>query len=182
MARVPYADEEDVPEEYRDLLESSLQGKPLHVYQALGNNPEVLAGLREFFGALWSHTGLSARERELVILAVTSEIDNDYEWHQHVRIGRGEGIDDGVAAGIAAGDFGALDEREATLVRYARAVVRSEVDDDLHDAVAAEYDDETVVGIAALAEAYEALGGIIDALDVELEDGEEFFGWDPRGE
>ena len=52
MARVPYVDASDVPDEYEDLLESSLQGKPLHVYQSIGNNPEVPAGLRSFLSSL----------------------------------------------------------------------------------------------------------------------------------
>lgn len=180
MARVPYAESEDIPEEHRDLLVSSLQGKPLHVYRAIGNNPAVLAGLRGFLGSLWSDSGLSDRERELVILAVTSEIGNEYEWHQHVTIGRGVGIDDETIAAISSGEFDALDEAEATLLRYALAVVRGEVGDRDHDAITGHYDDSAVVGIAALAEGYAALGGIIDALGVELE--EEFVGWDPTGE
>lgn len=177
MARVPYVESEDVPEEHRDLLVSSLQDRPLHVYQALGNNPEVLAGMRGFFGSLWSDSGLSDRRRELVVLAVTREIDNAYEWHQHVRIARGEGVTDETIAAISAGEFDALEPEEATLLRYALAVVRGEVDDRTHDAIAELYDDSAVVGIAALAEGYAALGGVIDALGVELE--EEFVGWDP---
>lgn len=177
MARVPYVESEDVPEEHRDLLVSSLQNRPLHVYQALGNNPAVLAGMRGFLGSLWSDSGLSDRRRELVVLAVTREIDNAYEWHQHVRIARGEGVADETIGAISAGEFDALEAEEATLLRYALAVVRGEVDDRVHDAVADLYDDSAVVGIAALAEGYAALGGVIDALGVELEEG--FVGWDP---
>lgn len=177
MARVPYVESEDVPEEHRDLLVSSLQDRPLHVYQALGNNPEVLAGMRGFFGSLWSDSGLSDRRRELVVLGVTREIDNAYEWHQHVNIARAEGIEDETIATISAGEFDALDEEEAILLRYALAVVRGEVDDRAHDAVSELYDDSAVVGIAALAEGYAALGGVIDALGVDLEG--EFVGWDP---
>jgi 4-carboxymuconolactone decarboxylase len=180
MARVPYVESEEVPEEHRDLLVSSLQGKPLHVYQALGNNPEVLAGLRGFFSSLWSDSGLTDRRRELVILATTHEIGNKYEWHQHVNIGRNEGITDETIAAISEGEFDALDEEEATLLRYALSVVRGEVSDQDHDAISEYYDDSAVVGIAALTEGYAALGGIIDALGVELE--EEFVGWDPRAE
>ena len=79
MARVPYVDASDVPDEYEDLLESSLQGKPLHVYQSIGNNPAVLAGFRSFLGSLWTDSGLTDRERELVILAVARETGNRYE-------------------------------------------------------------------------------------------------------
>lgn len=177
MARVPYVESEDVPEEHRDLLVSSLQDRPLHVYRAIGNNPAVLAGLRGFFSSLWNDSGLDDRRRELVVLAVTQEIGNEYEWHQHVNIARDVGIDDEAIAAVSKGEFDAFDEREATLLRYALAVVRGEVDDRTHEATGDYYDESAVVGIAALAEGYAALGGIIDALGVELE--EEFVGWEP---
>ncbi|ELZ35890.1 carboxymuconolactone decarboxylase family protein [Halorubrum sp. E3] len=180
MARVPYAEATDVPDEYEDLLESSLQGKPLHVYQSIGNNPEVLAGLRSFLGSLWTDSGLTDRERELVILAVTSETGNRYEWHQHVNIARGVGIDDDEIAALGSGNRSPFGDEETTLIEYALAVVRGEVDAIAHDEVAALYDDETVVGIAAAARGYDALGGMIDAFDLELEPGTEFHGWDPR--
>ncbi|RLM67817.1 carboxymuconolactone decarboxylase family protein [Halorubrum sp. Atlit-26R] len=180
MARVPYAEAADVPDEYEDLLESSLQGKPLHVYRSVGNNPEVLAGLRSFLGSLWTDSGLTERERELVILAVASEVGNRYEWHQHVNIARGVGIGDDEIAALGAGETGPLGEEETTLVEYALAVVRGEVDAVAHDEIAALYDDGTIVGIAAAAEGYDALGGMIDAFDLDLEPGTEFHGWDPR--
>jgi alkylhydroperoxidase family enzyme len=181
MARVPYVDSEDVPPEHRDLLVSSLQDRPLHVYRALGNNPAVLAGLRSFFAALWSDTGLRERERELVILAAARERENAYEWHQHVRIAGSAGVNEAEMRAIADGDLGDFDDREAALIGYARAVVRDAVTDERHAAVAAEYDDATVVGIAALAGGYAMLGGLIDAFDLELEEGESFFGWRPGG-
>jgi len=180
MARVPYVDASDVPDEYEDLLESSLQGKPLHVYQSIGNNPEVLAGLRSFLGSLWTDSGLTDRERELVILTVASETGNRYEWHQHVNIARGVGIDDDEIAALGAGDLAPFEDGETTLIEYALAVVRGEVDAIAHDEIAALYDDETIVGVAAAAEGYDALGGVIDALDLELESESEFHGWDPR--
>ncbi|MFO8114930.1 MAG: carboxymuconolactone decarboxylase family protein [Halorubrum sp.] len=180
MARVPYVDASDVPEEYEELLESSLQGKPLHVYRSLGNNPAVLAGLRSFLGSLWTDSGLSDRDRELVILAAARETRNRYEWHQHATIARGVGIDEDVIAGIGTGDLAPLDADETTLVEYALAVVRREVDAVIHEEIAGRYDDGTIVGIAALAQGYAGLGGMIEAFDLELESGSQFHGWDPR--
>jgi alkylhydroperoxidase family enzyme len=150
------------------------------VYQSIGNNPEVLAGLRSFLGSLWTDSGLTDRERELVILAVTSEIRNRYEWHQHVNIARGVGIDDDEIAALGRADLAPFGDEETTLIEYALAVVRGEVDAVAHDQIAALYDDETIVGIAAAARGYDALGGVIDAFDLELEAGTEFHGWDPR--
>lgn len=180
MTRVPYAEAADVPDEYEGLLESSLQGKPLHVYQSIGNNPDVLAVLRSVLGSLWTDSGLTDLEREPVILAVTSEIGNRYEWHQHVDIARGVGIDDDKLAALGSGDRSPFGDEETTLVEHALAVVRGEVDAVAHDEIAALYDGETVVGIAAAARGYDALGGLIDAFDLELEPGTEFHGWDPR--
>lgn len=179
MARVPYVESEDVPEEHRDLLVSSLQDRPLHVYQAIGNNPAVLAGMRGFFSSLWNDSGLSDRERELVILAVSRAIESRYEYHQHVNIARDVGIDDDTIAAIGDGELARLGDDERILVEYALAIVGGEVDAVTHDVIARAYDDEAIVGIAATVMGYVALGGLIDAFDLGLE-GETFHGWDPR--
>ncbi len=180
MARVPYVDAADVPDDHEALLESSLQNRPLNVYRSIGNNPAVLAGMRSFLRSLWNDSGLSDRERELVILATAAEIGSRYEWHQHVTIARDVGIDDAVIAAIGTDDTAALDRDERTLVEYVRAVVEESVDAVTHESIASLYDDDEVVGIAATAQGYAALGGLIRAFDLELEPGSSFHGWDPR--
>ncbi len=180
MARVPYVDPEDLPAEYRDLVVSKLQGKPVNVYAAIGNNPEVLAGTRAFLSSLWESTGLPDRERELVILLAAAESDSRYEWHQHVGIGGDAGVTEAEMAAIADGDLDGFEGDEAVLLRYAAVVLDHEVDDALHDAFVGAYDESTAVGVASLATGYRSLAGVLDALDVGLEDGEEFRGWDPR--
>lgn len=178
MARVPYVEQDDLPEEYQPLIVSALQNKPIHIYRAIGNNPSILAGLREFFSSLWSDTGLSERKRELVILAIAREAGSEYEWHQHVNIGAGAGVTDEEMRAISAGRFDDFDPDEAVLLRYAIAVVNDAVDDALHDDLR-EYvsDDETIVGLTALAVAYFGVARLLSALDVEIE--EEFVGWEP---
>ncbi|MBP1986669.1 carboxymuconolactone decarboxylase family protein [Halolamina salifodinae] len=199
MARIPYLDPEDLPEEYRDLVISKLQGKPVNVYAAIGNNPEVLAGTRAFLSSLWESSGLEDRDRELVILLAAAENDCRYEWHQHVGIGGDAGVTKAEMAAIADGDFDSFDVDEsdsdssgsqnaersgdgddALLLWYATAVLDHDVDDDLHDEFVEAYDESTAVGVASLASGYTSLAGVLDALDVGLEEGEEFAGWDPR--
>lgn len=180
MARVPYRDPDDLPESYRDLVVSSLQpGKTVNVYRAIANNPPVLEGFRAYLGSLWNHSGLSDRERELVILAVAREMDSVYEFHQHVNVANIVDVPRDDVRAIGTRDLAGFDDREATLVRYARAVVDGEVDDAVFEDLAAEYDDEAVAGATALAAGYQALAQVIDALGVELED--EFVGWDLSG-
>ncbi|GAB3410728.1 hypothetical protein GCM10027435_01620 [Haloparvum alkalitolerans] len=195
MARVPYVDPADVPAEHRDLLNSRLQGKPLNLYRALGNAPAVLVGFRGHLEALWSETGLTERERELVILASAAAVGSRYEWHQHVNIARDAGIDDEAIYAVTAfacedpetladadalADAG-LDADERALVAYVRAVVRGETDDALHAALAEHYPTDTVVGVAVIAGTYTGLAHVIDALKLDLEaDEEPLHEWDPR--
>jgi len=182
MARVPYVTQDDLDPEYRDKIISSLQGERLNVYSAIGNNQEVLGGLREFLSSLWSDSGLTDRQRELVILAACSAIRSEYEWHQHVNIARGADLSDAEIAAVARDDRSLFDTDEQGLIAYARAVGRGSVQDPLHEAMTEHFDDETIVGVAATAAGYVALGYVIDSLGVEIEGDETFVGWDLRTE
>lgn len=180
MARVPYVTRDDLDPDYEDLIVSSLQpGKTVNVYSALGNNQEVLRGFREFLGALWSHSGLSDRHREIVIMTVASEIGSEYEWHQHVNIATEVGLEPEEIAAIARDDQSLFSDEERTLIAYTRAVARGRVTDELHDVVLTYFDEETIVGAASTAAGYIALGRVINALSIEIETGDEFTGWDP---
>lgn len=181
MARVPYVTQDELDPEYQDLIISSLQpGKRINVYSAIGNNPPVLAGFREFLGSLWSHSGLSDRQREIVILTAASETDAEYEWHQHVNIGTNSGLSRAEIAAIARDDRSEFATEEEALIAYTRAVARDRVTDALHEAMAEQFDEEVIVGAASTAAGYAALNTVISALGVEIEDGDEFVGWDPR--
>lgn len=183
MARVPYVTADELPEEVRDLVVSELQGRPLHVYQTIANNPAILAGLRGFLGSTWTDSGLTDRQRELVILAAARVADSAYEWHQHTRIARDDLIDIEEIAAIGAGAFDELGDDDRVLVEYATAVATGSVDDADHEAVRAVLgDDAGVVGAAATAAGYLGLGRLIDACGVELEPGDAFVGWTPAGD
>ncbi|MFC6837811.1 carboxymuconolactone decarboxylase family protein [Halomarina ordinaria] len=179
MGRLPYVTQDDLDSEYEDLVVSSLQpGKTVNVYSAIGNNQEVLRGFREFLGSLWTHSGLTDRQRELVILTAASEVGSEYEWHQHVTIGSDAGLTPEEMSALARDDRTPFSAAERTLIAYTRAVARGRVTDGLHDALLAHFDEATVAGTASTAAGYVALGRVIDALGVELEAGDEFAGWD----
>lgn len=171
MARLPQVSAADVDAEYESLLTSTLQdGKPIALYAVLGNNPELLAGMRSYFGAMWDESGLADRERELLILAVAEAADSGYERHQHYNIAPEVGVTDEELEAIAAGSPEPFDETEALLLAYGRAVVRGDVTDDLHERMAAAFDEAAVVGAANVAGAYLGLARIIDALGIDPED------------
>lgn len=181
MARVPYTGDEDLDPNYRDLIVSSLQpGKRVNVYSAIGNNQEVLAGFREFLGALWSESGLTDRQRELLILTVASEIGSTYEWHQYVNIATDAGVSKPEISAIVHDDQSPFSEEEHALVAYGQAVIRGRATDAHYETLTEYFDDEAVVGAATTAAGYLALGRVIDALSVEIESGDKFVGWEVK--
>jgi alkylhydroperoxidase family enzyme len=179
MARVPPVTASDLDPEHRDLIVSSLQpGETLNVYSTIGNNESILVGLRAFLSTLWDESGLSDRQREIVILTTASETRQDYEWHQHVGIASNAGLDRTEIGAIARDDRAGFSTSEQALIAYTRAVIRGRVTDALHEAAAEQFDEETMIGAAATAAGYLALGRMIEAFDIEIEADEEFVGWD----
>ena len=197
MARLPPLETEDLPEEdrhlfgtYRDMdgeytphLRSPPPGygddrgdEPPRLYQALGHNPPILEGFRRMASTIRGHCGLSERRREIVIHTTARLLEAEYEWHQHVRLGLAGELDLDDILAISEGRSEAFAAPEAALIEYVSAFVSESVSAADHDALAAEFDDAEIVGIAMLAQFYLGLAHAIDALGVEL--GEEFVGWE----
>jgi len=174
VARVPYVEKEDLPEEYRYLFEENEAGE-LNVFKAVGNNPSVLQSYMRWGTVLWEASGLGRRDVETVILAAARELDARYEWHQHAPLARAFGVEDGVIFAIADGDDADLTDRQVALVEYTRAFLDRSVTGSHHDLLAEHFDSATVVGLTMLASHYLATGYVVDALGVEPEG--EFVGW-----
>jgi alkylhydroperoxidase family enzyme len=199
MAHLPYLDPEDLPEEYRDLLDPSLASREGYVpandsgehvrddderrprvYQALANNPALLESFRLYGSDLRTEAGLSQYHRELVILTVAHQSRSRYEWHQHVRIATAGDVTGVEVRAIADATTEPFDEPAAALVAYARAFCAREGSDETHDRLAAHFDESTVVGVSQLAGFYLGLAHVLDALGVEPRG--EFVGWHPAPE
>ena len=189
MARIDYADPEDLPAEKRDLLDTlsdadvddderghSLEGGTLNVYRTLGRNVALLEGFRAYGSTVWSESGLSPHERETVILATAYYADTAYEWHQHVRVALDEGMDPEEILAISREESDRLEPERAALVAYVERFVDGEVDEETHERLADHYDEETILGVCALAGCYLGLARLLQALEVDLKN--EFVGWD----
>ena len=174
MARVPRLTADDLPEEYRYLFTENDVGDA-HIFQAMANAPALMQWYMRYSTRLWGV--LPERERELVILSAARAMAHEYEWHQHVRLGREAGVTDEEIRAISEGDSDALGDRDHALVTYARGVALGDLREADHDRLLAHYDVETVVGVAMLASHYVATARTLDALDVEPE--ESFVGWKP---
>jgi 4-carboxymuconolactone decarboxylase len=176
MARVPLKRREDLPDEYQYLLSEDALGER-NIFRVMGNNPATLQSYMRYGTTLWTESGLSERERELVILALARALDSRYEWHQHVELGREAGVKPWAIDALGRDDVDAFDGRDRALVAYARAFAAERVTDKVHASVAEHCDDETVTGLAMLASHYVATATVLNALAIDLE--EPFVGWTP---
>lgn len=185
MARLPYRTKEDVPDEYRTMVDNAnpfmddaeLSSKSTrHTYRIIANNTDVLEAFRRFGAAMKESTGLSSRDRELVILSVARTLDSAYEWHQHVSVAMDVGFEKEEVLAIAEHEFDIFTEKESTLLEYVAAFTERSVTDNLHERLMEYYDASEIIGITMLAGYYINIDYVGDALDLDLE--EEFIGWD----
>lgn len=174
MARVPYLDGDDLPDEHGAVFERSRSGAT-HLFGALANNPPVLDGFVTFARTLWDECGLDEAERELVVLTVARQTHADYEWHQHVPLALDAGLSEDAVRAVREGRYDDLGPHREALASYVAAVATATVDDALHRALAERVDDRTTVGVTMLAGVYTGLARLLDALAVGPE--ESFVGW-----
>lgn len=178
MARIPNATRDQIPEELKYVWDAVADGgDPPNIFKALGNNPQLLRAYLRLGNGLWNHCGLDLQTRELVILRSAQNQGSEYEWHQHVRIGREAGLSDERINALS--DWQNSDQfsdKEKTLFAYVDAVGRSEPPaQQLLDDLIAAWDLPTAVGVTILVPFYEMTGKFLAAMDVQTE--EPFVGW-----
>ena len=175
MARVPLVPEDASPEVgavYAEIARS--RGRVLNVFRALGHAPEGLRRLAAVGEYVRFHAQLPSRLRELVTLATASLNRCQYEWTQHVPLGR--------AAGVSEAEMDALQARrlpeglgpaEAAAVCYAKELARDRrVSDETFAALRAHFDARQITELTLVVAFYTALGLALNAFDVELEPGQ----------
>lgn len=190
MARLPYLDSSNVPEEYRDSVNptnpfisttgddeaESPWDDVRHTHRILANNPPLLAAYRRYAADLWTATGLTTRQRELAILGVARGLDSAYEWHQHVIIALDDILTPGEILAVSRRAYEKLDEPDAALVAYAVGFAERDVDDETYMAFADHFEDHAILGTSLLLAYYAGIDYMGEALRLDLE--EEFVGWE----
>jgi 4-carboxymuconolactone decarboxylase len=178
MARVPYVREEEIPEEHQHMIGSQTvrRGEDMHILQAIANNRSLLGARRKYGAALRRDSGLTERERELVILIVANHLKSSYLWHQHIRFAVDSLLSKAEINALSTRNYDQFSDAETVLLQYVLRFADRSIDDNLHTELAAFYDDETIVGIGMLTMGYVGLVLGIDGFDVDIEE-DEFVGW-----
>lgn len=145
--------------------------KGLNVLGTLARYPALARAFHTFNGHVLFATTLSARQRELLVLRVAAVRGSDYEWLQHVVLGRDAGLDRDEIARIAAGpgapDWSPVDQ---ALVSAVDELLRdAAIADATWATLAGELDEHQLMDLVFTVGAYDALAMALRSFRVELD-------------
>jgi alkylhydroperoxidase family enzyme len=168
MARLPYLNKEDLPEEHQRLLE-----RPANLFRVLVHSPEAFRNFSRLGGWIRNGSTLDARLREMAILQVGYLTKNAYEYTHHIRIGRDFGVSDDDVRAIAletAGKPSGLGELERAALRLAREMTNDLAGSrDAFDAVSAHLSSEHLIDLLMTIAYYNLVVRMLFTLEVDLE-------------
>jgi 4-carboxymuconolactone decarboxylase len=167
-----------LPVEAMDDFQTELMGMvgldtpTINIFATLVQHPGLFNKWLPFGGKLLAGK-LPGRDRELLVLRTGWLCGSEYEWAQHVLVGRLTGLTDDEIARVADGPGAdGWDDHDALLLRAA---------DELHEdhcltdatwaALAESYDDKQMVEIPMVVGHYHLVSMTLNSLGVPLEDG-----------
>ncbi|NLU76582.1 carboxymuconolactone decarboxylase family protein [Streptomyces sp. HNM0575] len=176
MARIPFPDPEELPEQTRAAI--GKMAAPLNLIRMTAHAPMLVKPVLMLSTTLLTRTELGPRERELLILRTASNSRCEYVLAQHRVLAAGLGlaereIEAACAEPVVEGVFGAVD------TALLRAADQLDQGADVDAGLVAFLDGE--LGHARLVEAfvivgqYRMLAGLLNGLDVDIDpSGEKF--------
>jgi 4-carboxymuconolactone decarboxylase len=163
------------PADIQELLDYGTAGTggASNVFLTLAKNPELFVRWLAFSAEPYTEGRLAPRQRELLILRTAWRCRCDYEWGQHVRMGRAAGLTDEEIAGVAghldAGAWSPLDE--ALLHVVDELVGDHAVTGRTWDILAGHFDEPQLIEVLMVVGNYIGLAGFLNAVGVEREAG-----------
>lgn len=173
--RVTPADVSELDDETRRFLELASQGGPAapNIYRTLARHPKLLKRWGVFGTHVLYKNTLPARERELLILRTGWLCRSEYEWGQHVLIGRQAGLTDEEIERVKDGpDAEGWSEKEAALLRAADELHEdSFISDDTWQTLAKSFDTQQLIDVVFTVGQYHVVSMALNTLGVQLDDG-----------
>ena len=168
IAPLPATEQSD---DQRQMLDA-LALPAANIFATLVRHPGLFRKWMPFGGKLLSGR-IPARERELLILRTGWNCRSEYEWAQHVLIGRASGLRDDEIERVKGGpDDPAWDAFDATLLRAADELHADAcVTDATWAAVAERYDEKQLIELPMLVGQYHHVAMTLNSLGVQREPG-----------
>jgi alkylhydroperoxidase family enzyme len=175
--RIPPVAADDSDDETRELLASAGQmtGPAANIFATLVRHPGLFRKWMPFGGKLLGGGKLPARDRELLILRTGWNCRSEYEWGQHVRIGRNSGLTDEEIQRVPDGpDATGWDAFDALLLRAADELHEDAfIGDKTWASLAERYDTKQLIEVPMLVGQYHLVAFTLNSLGVQRESGVE---------
>lgn len=173
MAPLP-VDERD--ERTAELLQGLMGGGDMNIFTTLARHPKLLKRWAAFGGTLLAGGELPAREREILVLRTGANCRSEYEWGQHVRIGKDAGLTDDEIRRIFDGPAAGWDEDDRVLIVAADELhTDARLSDPTWAALAKRYNDKQLIELLMIVGQYHLVSFTLNSLGVEREPGVEGF-------
>jgi 4-carboxymuconolactone decarboxylase len=171
MARLPYPDESQLPQSAREALAGV---PPLNIFRMLGHAETAIRPFLRYGGVILQQLELDPKLRELAILQVATQAGAEYEWVQHVAIGRAVGVSDEQIAAIERGaidDQRAFTELQRTVLSFTSELVATpRVSDPTFGALSDRLAPREIVELMLTVGQYLTLARVMTTLELELDD------------
>lgn len=166
-------DQEPRVQEMLDWLRRSGDAEDANVFLTLARHPRLLKRWGAFSGTLLYRGELSGREREILVLRTGWLCRSEYEWGQHVPIGKTAGLTDEEVAAIGGGPVAAsLTLIECALMAAADELhERSRISDATWGVLAGHYDDKQLIEICMVVGQYHLVAFTLNSLGTPLDPG-----------
>lgn len=168
---IPQADWSD---EVQKILRPNVeQGSVFNIFKTLAHHPDLLRRWLVFGNHVLFKSTLPPRERELVILRIGWLCEAEYEWAQHVKIGKDAGLTDVEIERIKAGpNVRGWNEPDTLLLRATDELRRDAfISDATWKGLSAHFDTKQLMDVVFAVGQYNLVSMALNTLGVQLDDG-----------
>lgn len=142
------------------------RGRMLRPFAAMLHRPELARAVADLGAVIRFQSTLSDHDRELAIATTAVERDCRFEWEAHRPLASAAGVSEATLEAVDSGDEVA-DDRDATIVEYARALTRhGKVDDGTFSAALSLFGEAGVVELTTIVGYYTMFAMFMNAVEI----------------
>lgn len=172
MAKIPYVEKENTPEDIRPIYEQmeSKFGLVPNVIKAMANSPELFKGFIPFLGAVLGETQVSTDLKELAIITATKLCGCNYCTAHHTAAGKRAGLSEEKIN--AAPDYNnpIFNNQEKAVVRYAYELTKNvAASEETLNELRKYFNDAQIAELNMVVGCFNLLPRFADTFKVELE-------------
>ncbi|MGK2873686.1 MAG: carboxymuconolactone decarboxylase family protein [Alphaproteobacteria bacterium] len=175
IPRVKPLQDDELGEEQREIMKPlTRNGRVFNIFRSMIHHPVLFKNWLTFANYVLSkRSSISARDREIAILRIGWLCKAEYEWAQHVIIGKAAGITDEEIDRIAAGpDASGWDAFDAAIVRATDELHKDKiVSDATWKTLSGRYNEQQCMDLVFAVGQYNLVSMALNTFGVQLDPG-----------